>query len=512
MILTFNTGGMTLSGVGAGIEELTALAATSEMAPTKKRGTYVAILIFSIVPFCPSILWGNLIAYHSNWRYCSLICGVWCAIGFVMTAVFYFPPPRPNSSGLSRREVLSQIDWIGGFLSVVGMILFMAGLQWGGYQYDWNSAHVLGTLIPGAILLISFVFWEIYGAKFPMFPAGLLENPRVMLLTLIITFISGANFFSILMFWPTQAYNVYGHEPIGVGVRGLPVGFGILLGACIVLYLLTITRGHIRWLMVGSAVMMVLGCGLMSIATADNLHVLWGPLIVGSLGIGGIIVPASIITTIVCPDDLIATVAALTLSIRVIGGVIGYTTYYNVFINKVTPIFAKKMATNLVYKARLTSIPLITQVILLTSTSLTEDILHLKGIDGNVTKYDIIIKLGQEAYAEGYVWVYYTSIAFGGVAIIASLFLGKYVSPFILSPGGRTSANSCSAVLPNTWTITLPSLFIRRIRKQIVRIRLGCYGRMVSTTYGAEGDFGVILSHYGFYTYQNSISCITWVT
>jgi hypothetical protein len=43
---------------------------------------------------------------------------------------------------------------------------------------------------------------------------------------------------------------------------------------------------------------------------------------------------ASIITTIVCPDDLIATVSALTLSIRVLGGVVGYAVYYNVFYNK----------------------------------------------------------------------------------------------------------------------------------------------------------------------------------
>ncbi|KAK5288810.1 hypothetical protein LTR16_003256, partial [Cryomyces antarcticus] len=61
--------GMVFAGVGAGINELTALAATSEMAPTRKRGKYVAVLVFTIVPFCPSVLWAQLIAYYSNWRY-----------------------------------------------------------------------------------------------------------------------------------------------------------------------------------------------------------------------------------------------------------------------------------------------------------------------------------------------------------------------------------------------------------------------------------------------------------
>lgn len=40
----------------------------------------------------------------------------------------------------------------------------------------------------------------------------------------------------------------------------------------------------------------------MAIADVNNLHKLWGILVVAGLGIGGIVVPASIITTIICPD------------------------------------------------------------------------------------------------------------------------------------------------------------------------------------------------------------------
>lgn len=48
--------GMVFAGVGAGINELTALAVTSELAPTAQRGKYVAVLIFTILPFLPSVL------------------------------------------------------------------------------------------------------------------------------------------------------------------------------------------------------------------------------------------------------------------------------------------------------------------------------------------------------------------------------------------------------------------------------------------------------------------------
>jgi MFS family permease len=74
-------GGMVFAGVGAGINELTALAATSELAPTAKRGKYVAILIFTILPFCPSVLWGQLIAAHSSWRWVGALCAIWAFIG-----------------------------------------------------------------------------------------------------------------------------------------------------------------------------------------------------------------------------------------------------------------------------------------------------------------------------------------------------------------------------------------------------------------------------------------------
>src|SRR3954452_10184083 len=92
-----------------------------------------------------------------------------------------------------------------------------------------------------------------------MFPRRILQVPKIMIGTLVITFISGANFFSIIMFWPTQAFNVYGHDPVGVGIRGIPVGFSILVGACTVLWCLSVFRGRNKELMIASSVLMTAG-------------------------------------------------------------------------------------------------------------------------------------------------------------------------------------------------------------------------------------------------------------
>lgn len=79
-------------------------------------------------------------------------------------------------------------------------------------KYPWTSAQTLAPLILGTLLIVSFVAWELWGTKNPMIPRGLSKAPRTLALTMIITFISGANFFSVLLLWPPEAYNVYGHE------------------------------------------------------------------------------------------------------------------------------------------------------------------------------------------------------------------------------------------------------------------------------------------------------------
>jgi hypothetical protein len=424
---------MAIAGAGAGVNELTALAATSELAPTAKRGKYVAVLVLTILPFAPSVLWAQLIAAHASWRWIGLLCGLWSFIGLVMVVIFYHPPPRVNSNGLTRRQVLARVDYVGGLLSISGVIIFIAGLLWGGYGYTWKSVHTLVPLFIGFFLLVLFTIWETKFAPYPMFPRRIGKDPRILGMTLIITFISGANFFAVILFWPTQAFNVYGHDPVGVGLRGLPVGFSILIGACIVLWLLSVFRGNNRALMIGASVMMTAGTGAMAAANRDNLPAVYGILVVSGLGIGGIVVPASIITTIICPDDLIATVAALTLSIRVIGGAIGFTVYYNVFYTKLVPKLTDHVLrvclTNGIYEEA--SITAIAQLI---GASLTKQILGVPGVDGNVTKWELIIHAGELAYAEAYPFVYYASIAFGCVSIIAACCLGdinKYMDDHV---------------------------------------------------------------------------------
>jgi hypothetical protein len=59
-------------------------------------------------------------------------------------------------------------------------------------------------------MIIAFFIWELY-APYPMVPRALFSKAKnTMIVILLITFLSGGNYFAMLLFWPTQVYNVYG--------------------------------------------------------------------------------------------------------------------------------------------------------------------------------------------------------------------------------------------------------------------------------------------------------------
>jgi hypothetical protein len=72
-----------------------------------------------------------------------MINSIWNFLGAVGLVFCYHPPPRHLVEGLSRKDILKKIDYVGAFLSNAGFSLFLVGLQAGGYQFPWKSAEVL---------------------------------------------------------------------------------------------------------------------------------------------------------------------------------------------------------------------------------------------------------------------------------------------------------------------------------------------------------------------------------
>ena len=439
--------GQVLLGFGAVIQELLSIAVVGEIVPTAKRPLYAAMILCGIIPWTPGTLYANWMA-QSSWRWVGCALALWNVITLAILAYFYRPPPRVNSIGLSRGQMIRRIDFVGGLLSIAGLLFFLIGLGWGGQQYGWHSAHVLAFLIVGAVLIITFGLWEKFGAPYPMFPRRIIHAPRPFFCILFVIFAAGINYVALVVFWPIQSIAVYGADHYRNGINTLPLGTCILGGAIMSAILVGQFKKHITFLMFGFCVLQTVGelfmnylylcysqltrhlaAACLVLVDPHDVRTVFAPIVLSLIGTGGVLVPNQIIITIITPDDLIATVTALTVGLRAQSQVIGLAIFYNRFITEATK------------KAFVTIIPAMVKADIFSATV-------IRGLITNLTSepysqlaplvpqlatepnYSLVQESTIQCFSYALKLVYYITIPFGVAACIAAALMGD-VSQFM---------------------------------------------------------------------------------
>ena len=294
----------------------------------------------------------------------------------------------------------------------------LVALQSGGYTHSWTSAYVLCTLLFGLALVAAWVVFEWKFARHPMVPGELFKGQRIVGLAYVVAFAAGMNFFSILNFFPITFSNVYNPDPVQIGLKGLAPAFSTATGAIVFNAALSAFPSRNREVLLVAVLLMTGFAGALSCSTPDNpkLTVALGTL--ASFGVGGVLVPAATVAMIVCPDALITTAAALSLSIRTVGGSIGYSVYYNIFATKLTQKLPIKVAEYAIKAGLpLSSAEAFVGIFLTTP----ERAASVPGVTPAVLVG--AAKGMQWAYAESLKYVWFTSIAFGSIAIICTVLL-----------------------------------------------------------------------------------------
>lgn len=135
---------------------------------------------------------------------------------------------------------------------------------------------------------------------------------------------------------------------------------------------------------------------------------------------GGVYIPAATIALTATPDELLATTGALSLSVRTIGGSIGYTIYFNVFSTRL----AKRLPTALAAAAAGAGLPTANlETFVKTFVASPAMAAQIPGVTQQVIAAAARASQFSYAYALSYVW--YVSIAFGVLSVVASIFLGN---------------------------------------------------------------------------------------
>lgn len=105
-----------------------------------------------------------------------------------------------------------RIDFLGSLLVLVGVVLMLLSLNWGGQAFSWSSAAVLATLLVGIAVMAAFVFWEGKGARLPIVPLHIFKNRTIV--GVYITTVSLGVCFFIPLFYIPQVRRPWLRRPI----------------------------------------------------------------------------------------------------------------------------------------------------------------------------------------------------------------------------------------------------------------------------------------------------------
>jgi EmrB/QacA subfamily drug resistance transporter len=210
-----------LQGIGAGGLMVGAQAIIADIVPPRERGKYMGLIggVFAVSSVAGPLLGGFLVDSLS-WRW---VFYVNVPIGALAVAVVTMRLHLPS------RHTPHRVDYLGTALLSGGVGALILLTTWGGNQYAWGSATIIGLAIAGVVLLALFVRQE-GRAKEPIIPLTLFRS-SVFDVANAMGFTIGMAMFGAIIFIPLYLQLVYGATPTGSGLRMLPLMAGLLVAA-----------------------------------------------------------------------------------------------------------------------------------------------------------------------------------------------------------------------------------------------------------------------------------------
>src|SRR5580765_6219731 len=236
-----------LQGIGAGGLMVGAQAIIADIVPPRERGRYMGLIgsVFAVASVAGPLLGGFLVDSLS-WRwvfYVNLPVGA-LAVLIVVTRLHLHTP-----------TVRHKIDVLGAALLSAGVASLILVTTWGGSQYAWGSATIVGLAVAGVLLLVAFV-WQESRAPEPILPLKLFRS-RVFTVSSAMGFTIGMAMFGAIVFIPLYLQLVYGASPTSSGLRMIPLMAGLLIAAVFSGRLISRIGRYKIFPIVGTAVLVV---------------------------------------------------------------------------------------------------------------------------------------------------------------------------------------------------------------------------------------------------------------
>lgn len=143
-------------------------------------------------------------------------------------------PERPRKADEQRsvvQTVLSELDLSGFAIFAPAAVMLLLALEFGGREYPWDSATVIGLLVGSAAAFAVFVYWEHRQGEVAMFPLSMIRKREVWTSMLAGAFLLGGLVFPAAFYMPIYFQAVKGASPFMSGVYVLPNIVGTTLFA-----------------------------------------------------------------------------------------------------------------------------------------------------------------------------------------------------------------------------------------------------------------------------------------
>ncbi|MFF0494692.1 DHA2 family efflux MFS transporter permease subunit [Nocardia sp. NPDC004068] len=323
-----------VQGLGAGGLMVTAMALIADVIPLRERGKYQGALgaVFGVTTVIGPTL-GGLFTDHASWRWCFYV-NVPLAILMIVVAARAIPS--------IRSAVRPVIDYAGIALVAVGVSCLVLGLEWGGQEYPWGSATILGLFAAAAILLACFVFVE-FRAKEPMLPMHLFRSNAFTVCS-ILSFIVGFAMMGALTYLPAYLQYVNGLSATASGFRTLPMVVGLFITSIISGQIVGRTGKYKVFPIAGIA---VTALGLYLMSTMDRTTGFWTEsayMLVLGLGLGLAMQVLTIVVQNTVPYADLGTATSGVTFFRTLGSTFGASVFGTLYSNRLTPNLREALA------------------------------------------------------------------------------------------------------------------------------------------------------------------------
>jgi EmrB/QacA subfamily drug resistance transporter len=323
-----------IQGLGAGGLMVTAMALIADVIPLRERGKYQGAMgaVFGVTTVLGPTL-GGLFTDHLSWRWCFYVN---VPIAVVMIAMAAATIPRVRS------VVKPVIDYLGLIFVAIGTTLLILALEWGGDEYAWDSATILGMFGGAAVAIVLFVVIERRASE-PIIPMWLFANP-VFTVSSILSFIVGFAMLGAMTYLPTYLQYVDGTSATVSGYRTLPMVAGMMFTSILSGNVVSKTGRYKMFPIMGTAVM---GLGLYLMSTMGTGSNIWEEslyMLVFGIGLG---LTMQVLTIAVQNTVPYAQMGAATSGVtffRTVGSTFGTAIFGTLFTNHSTPLLAAAYA------------------------------------------------------------------------------------------------------------------------------------------------------------------------